>query len=143
VAQRSFEPRALAGGGAHIARRGTTSSVVSSLPSSGIRRFFEMLDSMEGVISLGVGQPDFPTPPQVTRAAMDAMFEGRTGYTSNYGLIEVRELLSQQLERRYGVSYSPRTELLLTRCLEALDLACRAHRPRRRGAGPGPFRASK
>jgi aminotransferase len=101
--------------------------VVSSLPSSGIRRFFEMLDSMEGVISLGVGQPDFPTPPQITRAGMDAMVEGRTGYTSNYGLLEVREALSEQLSRRYGVDYSPRTEILLTTGVsEALDLACRA-----------------
>ncbi|MSP23062.1 MAG: aminotransferase class I/II-fold pyridoxal phosphate-dependent enzyme [Dehalococcoidia bacterium] len=104
-----------------------TSSVVSSLPSSGIRRFFEMLDAMEDVISLGVGQPDFATPAQITRAAMDAMVDGRTGYTSNYGLLEVRELLSQQLSRRYGVDYSPKTEILLTTGVsEALDLACRA-----------------
>ncbi len=127
MAQRVFQPRAIPSGDQHVARRGETSAVVSSLPSSGIRRFFEMLDSMEGVISLGVGQPDFATPPQVTRAAMDAMVEGRTGYTSNYGLLEVRELLSQQLERRYGVAYSPRSEILLTTGVsEALDLACRA-----------------
>ncbi|MFN8639201.1 MAG: aminotransferase class I/II-fold pyridoxal phosphate-dependent enzyme [Dehalococcoidia bacterium] len=128
MAQRAFEPRADAPTeGEHVARRGETSTVVSSLPPSGIRRFFEMLDSMEGVISLGVGQPDFETPAQVTRAAMDAMVEGRTGYTSNYGLLEARELLSQHLERRYGVHYSPRNELLLTTGVsEALDLACRA-----------------
>ncbi|MCC6238452.1 MAG: aminotransferase class I/II-fold pyridoxal phosphate-dependent enzyme [Dehalococcoidia bacterium] len=127
MAQRAFQPRAIPNAEGHVARRGETSAVVSSLPSSGIRRFFEMLDSMEGVISLGVGQPDFATPPQVTRAAMDAMVEGRTGYTSNYGLLEVRELLSQQLERRYGVSYSPKSEILLTTGVsEALDLACRA-----------------
>jgi aminotransferase len=121
----SSAPRPLRAG--HVARRGATSQVVAALPSSGIRRFFEMLDSMEDVISLGVGQPDFPTPPQITRAAMEAMVEGRTGYTSNYGLLEVRELLSQQLERRYGVTYAPRNEILLTTGVsEALDLACRA-----------------
>ena len=127
-AARSFEPRAMSSADSgHVAQRGATSTVVSSLPSSGIRRFFEMLDSMEGVISLGVGQPDFPTPPQITRAGMDAMVDGRTGYTSNYGLLEVRQLLSEQLSRRYGVDYSPRTEILLTTGVsEALDLACRA-----------------
>jgi aminotransferase len=126
-AQPSFEPRALRGDGDHVAKRGVTSTVVSSLPSSGIRRFFELLDSMEGVISLGVGQPDFPTPPQITRAAMEAMTDGHTGYTSNYGLLEVRELLSRQLAKRYGVEYSPRTDILLTTGVsEALDLACRA-----------------
>ena len=126
-AERSFQPRALRAEGEHVAQRGATSSVVSSLPSSGIRRFFEMLDSMEDVISLGVGQPDFATPAQITRAAMDAMVDGRTGYTSNYGLLEVRELLSEHLARRYGVEYSPKTEILLTTGVsEALDLACRA-----------------
>jgi aminotransferase len=100
---------------------------VAALPASGIRRFFELLDSMDGVISLAVGQPDFATPAQITRAAADAMLAGNTGYTSNYGLIELRELLSAHLDRLYGVEYSPHHELLLTTGVsEALDLAIRA-----------------
>ena len=98
----------------HQAQRGAISRLVAELPASGIRRFFELLDSVEGVISLAVGQPDFPTPAQVTRAGADSMLAGNTAYTSNYGLLELRELLSRQLERLYGVSYSPQWELLLT-----------------------------
>ena len=111
----------------HQAQRGAISRLVAELPASGIRRFFELLDSVEGVISLAVGQPDFPTPAQVTRAGADSMLAGNTAYTSNYGLLELRELLSRQLERLYGVSYSPQWELLLTTGVsEALDLAVRA-----------------
>ncbi len=111
----------------HQAQRGAISRLVAELPASGIRRFFELLDSVEGVISLAVGQPDFPTPAQVTRAGADSMLAGNTAYTSNYGLLELRELLSRQLERLYGVSYSPQRELLLTTGVsEALDLAVRA-----------------
>jgi len=72
------------------ARRGQTSHTLSTLPPSGIRRLFELLDRADGVISLAVGQPDFPTPAQITRAAADAMLAGHTGYTSNYGLLELR-----------------------------------------------------
>lgn len=111
----------------HIAHRGEIAHLVAELPASGIRRFFELLDSVEGVISLAVGQPDFPTPAQITRAGADSMLAGHTGYTSNYGLLELRELLSRQLERLYGVAYSPEKELLLTTGVsEALDLAVRA-----------------
>ncbi len=111
----------------HIAQRGEIAHLVANLPASGIRRFFELLDSVEGVISLAVGQPDFPTPAQITRAGADSMLAGHTGYTSNYGLLELRELLSRQLERLYGVAYSPEKELLLTTGVsEALDLAIRA-----------------
>jgi aminotransferase len=111
----------------HIARRGDIARTVASLPASGIRRFFELLDSVDGVISLAVGQPDFATPAQITRAAADSMLAGNTGYTSNYGLLELRELLSRQLEHLYGVEYSPQRELLLTTGVsEALDLAVRA-----------------
>jgi len=97
------------------------------LPPSGIREFFELLDASDDVISLAIGQPDFATPGQITRAASDAMLAGNTGYTSNYGLIELREALSRQLERLYGVVYSPERELLLTTGVsEALDIAVRA-----------------
>jgi aminotransferase len=111
----------------HVARRGDIARTVASLPASGIRRFFELLDSVDGVISLAVGQPDFATPAQISRAAADSMLAGNTGYTSNYGLLELRELLSRQLERLYSVEYSPDHELLLTTGVsEALDLAVRA-----------------
>ena len=111
----------------HSARRGLHSETVASLPPSGIRRFFELLDEATGVISLAVGQPDFSTPAQITNAASEAMLAGNTGYTSNYGLPELREMLSRQLERLYGVRYSPHDELMLTSGVsEALDIALRA-----------------
>ncbi|MFN8585563.1 MAG: aminotransferase class I/II-fold pyridoxal phosphate-dependent enzyme [Dehalococcoidia bacterium] len=114
-------------GTGHVARRGRIAETVSSLPPSGIREFFELLDHTEGVISLAIGQPDFTTPAQITQAAADSMLAGNTGYTSNYGLIELREALSRQLERLYGVRYSPERELLLTTGVsEALDIAVRA-----------------
>lgn len=113
--------------GRHEARRLRTSVTVSSIPPSGIRRFFELLDAADNVISLAVGQPDFPTPMQITRAAADSMLEGYTGYTSNYGLFEVRERLSAHLDRLYGVHYEPQGELLLTSGVsEALDITLRA-----------------
>lgn len=111
----------------HHARRGHNSATVTSLPASGIRRFFELLDETAGVISLAVGQPDFPTPAQITNAASDAMLAGHTGYTSNYGLIELRTRLSTHLDRLYGVQYDPARELMMTTGVsEALDLAMRA-----------------
>ena len=111
----------------HQARRGLHSETVAGLPPSGIRRFFELLDKAQGVISLAVGQPDFATPAQITNAAAEAMLAGHTGYTSNYGLPELREMLSSQLERLYGVRYDPARELMLTTGVsEALDIAMRA-----------------
>ena len=113
--------------GGHAARRGRNSRTVSALPASGIRRFFELLDSATGVISLAVGQPDFATPAQITNAAAEAMLAGHSGYTSNYGLPELREMLCAQLERLYGVRYRPDGELMLTSGVsEALDIAMRA-----------------
>jgi aminotransferase len=112
---------------AHVAQRGHISRTVAAMSSSGIRRFFELLDSVDGVISLAVGQPDFPTPTSITQAGVDSMLAGHTGYTSNYGLIELRQLLGNQLERMYGVAYAPERELLVTTGVsEALDLAIRA-----------------
>lgn len=120
-------PVAMGNNPMHSARRGLHSETVASLPPSGIRRFFELLDEATGVISLAVGQPDFSTPAQITNAASEAMLAGNTGYTSNYGLPELREKLSRQLERLYGVRYSPHDELMLTSGVsEALDIAMRA-----------------
>ena len=100
---------------------------VLDVPPSGIRRFFDILATMDDVISLGVGEPDFDTPPQIVEAGVASLRAGRTHYTSNYGTIELRRALAAHLERRYGVAYDPATELLITvGASEAVDLALRA-----------------
>ena len=100
---------------------------VQQIPPSGIRKFFDLLASMEGVISLGVGEPDFVTPWRLREAAIYSLEKGHTMYTSNYGLPELRQELARHLGRRYGVEYDPERELLITVGVsEALDLALRA-----------------
>ena len=100
---------------------------VHAVPPSGIRRFFDILATMDDVISLGVGEPDFDTPRVIVEAGVESLREGRTHYTSNLGTIELRQVLSQHLEGRYGVHYDPATEILVTvGASEALDLALRA-----------------
>lgn len=100
---------------------------VRRIPASGIRRFFDMISGMEGVISLGVGEPDFSTPEPLREAAVRSIREGRTAYTSNYGTIELREALSEHLRRLYGLEYDPRGEMLITVGVsEALDITCRS-----------------
>jgi aminotransferase len=100
---------------------------VLAVPPSGIRRFFDILATMDDVISLGVGEPDFDTPRVIVEAGVESLREGRTHYTSNYGTLELRRALGDHLERRYGVRYDPATEILVTvGASEALDLALRA-----------------
>jgi aminotransferase len=100
---------------------------VRAVPPSGIRRFFDILATMDDVISLGVGEPDFDTPRVIVEAGVESLREGRTHYTSNFGTLELRRALSAHLERRYGVAYDPATELLITvGASEAVDLALRA-----------------
>nr|MDQ3326999.1 aminotransferase class I/II-fold pyridoxal phosphate-dependent enzyme [Chloroflexota bacterium] len=100
---------------------------VSKIPGSGIRRYFDMISGMEGVISLGVGEPDFVTPEPLRDAAIASIRAGRTAYTSNYGLIELRERLAGHLRRLYDISYDPHTEILISVGVsEALDITCRA-----------------
>ena len=100
---------------------------VLAVPPSGIRRFFDILATMDDVISLGVGEPDFDTPRMIVEAGVESLREGRTHYTSNFGTLELRKALSAHLERRYGVRYDPATELLITvGASEAVDLALRA-----------------
>src|SRR3954470_22183468 len=100
---------------------------VRSVPPSGIRRFFDIAATMDDVISLGVGEPDFDTPRVIVEAGVESLREGRTHYTSNFGTVELRRALSNHLERRYGVRYDPATELLITvGASEAVDLALRA-----------------
>ena len=100
---------------------------VLEVPPSGIRRFFDILATMDDVISLGVGEPDFDTPRVIVEAGVESLREGRTHYTSNFGTLELRRALSAHLERRYGVHYDPATEILITvGASEAVDLALRA-----------------
>src|SRR5918911_2538318 len=100
---------------------------VRTVPPSGIRRFFDILATMDDVISLGVGEPDFDPPSQIVDAGVASLRRGRTHYTSNYGTLDLRRALAAHLERRYGVSYDPHRELLITvGASEAVDLALRA-----------------
>jgi len=100
---------------------------VRAVPPSGIRRFFDILATMEDVISLGVGEPDFDSPAAVVEAGVRSLRAGRTHYTSNYGTLELRTAIADHLERRYGVRYDPATEILVTvGASEAVDLALRA-----------------
>jgi aminotransferase len=100
---------------------------VRAVPPSGIRKFFDILATMDDVISLGVGEPDFDTPERIVAAGVRSLHAGRTHYTSNYGTIELRQALAAHLEARYAVAYDPKTELLITvGASEAVDLALRA-----------------
>jgi len=110
--------------GEHLTHRGAISQHVQTLPASGIRRFFDLLANMDGIISLGVGEPDFVTPPAIRAAAVRSLDEGLTHYTSNYGLIELRQAIGKHLHRRYGVEYDPATEIIITTGVsEAINLA--------------------
>ena len=94
---------------------------------SGIRKFFDLIASMEGVISLGVGEPDFATPWHIREAAIYSLEKGYTMYTSNLGMPELRQELSRYLRESYNLTYDPDKELLITTGVsEALDLAMRA-----------------
>lgn len=94
---------------------------------SGIRRFFDIAATMKDVISLGIGEPDFDTPAPVVAAGIAALQRGETHYTSNSGLIELREALSDHLETHYNVTYDPAMEVLVTVGVsEALYLAMAA-----------------
>jgi aminotransferase len=100
---------------------------VQVVPPSGIRRFFDIAATMDDVISLGIGEPDFATPAAITRAGVTSLEGGETHYTSNSGILELRVALADHLERLYGVQYNPETELLITVGVsEALYLALAA-----------------
>lgn len=103
------------------------SRTASELPQSGIRKFFDIASQMKNVISLGVGEPDFPTPWTVREAAIYSIEKGQTTYTSNLGLIELRREISKQGKKRYGVEYNPDSEILITTGVaQGLDLVARA-----------------
>ena len=100
---------------------------IASVPPSGIRRFFDLAASRKDAISLGVGEPDFKTPYLIRDAAINSLIDGETQYTSNRGLPELREGISQYLSERYHVSYRPEDEILVTiGASEAIDLSLRA-----------------
>jgi aminotransferase len=109
------------------ARDNLTSRKVDTLPPSGIRKFFDLLSSVEDVISLGIGEPDFVTPWHIREAGTYSLEKGYTMYTSNSGMPELRQELAGYLELRYRVSYHPEHEILITTgSSEGLDLALRA-----------------
>ena len=100
---------------------------VRASPRSGIRDFFEIVQNMQGVISLGIGEPDFVTPWHIREAAIYALERGKTGYTSNLGLLRLREAIADYISTDYLLAYDPATEILVTVGVsEALDLALRA-----------------
>jgi aminotransferase len=100
---------------------------VKSLSPSGIRKFFDLLTTMDDVISLGVGEPDFVTPWRIREAAIYSIEKGYTMYTSNYGLMELRQEISGYMSKRAGLSYDPANQVLVTVGVsQALDLAMRA-----------------
>jgi aminotransferase len=100
---------------------------VRAVPASGIRRFFDIINTMQDVISLGVGEPDFITPEHIRRAGIASLEEGHTSYTSNFGTIELRRRIADHLATLYGVGYDPANEIIVTAGVsEALDLAVRA-----------------
>ncbi len=103
------------------------SETVRNIKPSGIRRYFDMTATMKDVISLGVGEPDFPTPTKIREAAIQSLRDGKTKYTANIGLYELRLEISRYVERKYGAVYSPDTDILITvGGSEAIDMALRA-----------------
>lgn len=104
-----------------IARR------VRDIPPSGIRKFFDLVIGMDDVVSLGVGEPDFRTPWNIREQAIYEMEIGKTTYTSNYGLLELRQALAMWLYNKYETRYDPQNEIIITvGASEAIDIALRA-----------------
>ncbi len=100
---------------------------VRDIPRSGIRDFFEVVQTMDDVISLGIGEPDFATPWHIREAAIYALERGRTGYTSNLGLPRLRRAISNSVHKGFGLKYDPLCEVLVSVGVsEAIDLALRA-----------------
>lgn len=103
------------------------SDKIKQIQPSGIRRFFDIVNEIEDAISLGVGEPDFITPWSVRNSAIKSIQKGYTQYTSNSGLLELRQKIAEYMNVRYSLSYDPKTEIVLTvGASEAIDLALRA-----------------
>lgn len=108
-------------------KRSFVADHVGDIPRSGIRDFFDIVQSMKDVISLGIGEPDFVTPWHIREAAIYALERGRTGYTSNFGLPRLRREINKYVAKQFGVEYSPDNEILVTVGVsEAMDIALRA-----------------
>lgn len=100
---------------------------VRSIPPSGIRKYFDLINEMKDVISLGIGEPDFVTPWNIREAGIYSLEKGHTHYSSNAGFIELREEISGYLHRRFGLEYDPKTEIIVTvGGSEGIDIALRA-----------------
>ena len=100
---------------------------VKNMPPSGIRKFFDIVNEMDDVISLGVGEPDFVTPWNVTEAGIYSLEKGHTHYSSNAGFIELRKEIARYLNRRFNLNYNPDNEILVTvGGSEGIDIALRA-----------------
>jgi aminotransferase len=102
-------------------------ATVRDIPRSGIRDFFDIVQGMKDVISLGVGEPDFVTPWHIREAAIYALERGKTSYTSNLGLLRLREVLAAHIAEKFHVTYSPKNQILIAVGVsEAMDIAFRA-----------------
>ena len=100
---------------------------VRNIPRSGIRDFFDIVQGMKDVISLGVGEPDFVTPWHIREAAIFALEKGRTGYTANLGLLKLRTAIAVSLEKHFKVTYDPKNQIIIAVGVsEAMDIAFRA-----------------
>ena len=100
---------------------------VRDIPRSGIRDFFDIVQGMKDVISLGVGEPDFVTPWHIREAAIFALERGKTSYTSNLGLLKLREVIAKHVAEKFGINYNPKNQIIIAVGVsEAMDIAFRA-----------------
>lgn len=107
--------------------RDIVNHTITKIKPSGIRKFFDIVNEMDDAISLGVGEPDFDTPWRIRDEAIYSLEQGRTFYTSNSGLMELKVGIAEWLERKYGLVYSPKSEMMVTvGGSEAIDVALRA-----------------
>ncbi len=103
------------------------SEKIKKIPPSGIRKFFDLATQVKDIISLGVGEPDFATPWHITEHGIYHLEKNRINYTSNYGILELRQEISRNLQKEYQVKYNPQREILVTVGVsQGLDLAVRA-----------------
>ena len=102
-------------------------SSIRNMPPSGIRKYFDLINEMEDVISLGIGEPDFVTPWQIREAGIYALEKGHTHYSANAGIKELRIEISSYLKRKYNVAYNAEDEIIVTvGASEGIDLALKA-----------------
>ena len=103
------------------------SRTVVETPKSGIRKFFDLMSTMDDVVGLTVGEPDFQTPWHIREAGIESLERGKTYYTANAGLMELRQEINNYMTRRFKVSYDPTSEVIVTvGGSEAIDIAFRS-----------------